>query len=232
MLNSMSQNMKFSDAIKQKKKGIMTKFDHYSPIYDFHFEKFHNQPHLPLSLLEIGVASGGSLFAWQEYFPTASINGIDINPDCKQYEDGNIKVFIGDQADAEFLNSVNERSGPFDIIIDDGGHMMSQQLTSFMTLFPLLRDGGFYVIEDLHTSYWPAYYDRGEKTIDVLKGLVDGLNFWGMEKIEIVEAGKDKTVTVKRERTYFDENILSIHFYNSIAFIEKGKNREGTIYKI
>lgn len=206
--------MKFSEAIKQRKRGTIRKFEHYSPIYDSHFERIQNQP---LSLLEIGVADGGSLFTWQEYFPKAAITGIDNNPVCKQYEEGNIKVFIGDQADAAFLQSVNEKTGPFDIVIDDGGHMMNQQITSFKTLFPLLKDGGYYVIEDWHTSYWPKYFDGGEKTIDFLKGLIDGLNFWAMEK-------------TKPE--FFSENILSIHFYNAIVFIEKGKNQEGNIYKI
>lgn len=217
--------MKFEDAIKRKKKGIIDKWDHYSSIYDFHFKRFHSLNYKPLRLLEIGVAEGGSLFAWQEYFPTATITGIDINPICKKYEEGNIKVFIGDQADTAFLNSVNEKSGPFDIIIDDGGHMMNQQLTSFKTLFPLLNDGGLYIIEDTHTSYWPRYFDSGEKTIDLLKRLIDGLNFWALEKIDVIENGKAKAVTVNRKRSYFDENILSLHFYNAMAIIEKGKNQ-------
>lgn len=224
--------MKFSDAIKQKKKGIISKFEHFLPIYDFHFEKFHNPSYKQLNLLEIGISNGGSLYTWQEYFPNANITGIDINRKCKQFEGENINIFIGDQSDVAFLNSINEKTGPYDIIVDDGGHMMSQQITSFKTLFPLLKDGGFYVIEDLHTSYWPAYSDGGEKTIEVLKRLIDGLNFWGMEKIEIIKEGKYKTVDVKRERSYFDENILSIHFYSSIVFIEKGKNKEGTIYEM
>jgi hypothetical protein len=222
--------MKFADAVKQKKKGVMEKFDHYSSIYDFHFERFHNLPR-PLRLLEIGVAEGGSLFTWHEYFPTAEICGIDINSQCQQYEEENIKVFIGDQSDAAFLNSVNQAGGPFDIIIDDGGHKMTQQITSFKTLFPLLQDGGFYVIEDLHTSYWPAYFDSGEKTIDVLKELVDGLTFWALEKIRILKDDKYRIISGNRARSYFDKNIRSIHFYSSIVFIEKGQNLEGTTYK-
>lgn len=214
--------MKFEEAIKQKKRGVIDKWSHYFPIYDFYFEKIQNQE---LRLLEIGVGLGGSLFTWQKYFPKALITGIDINPDCKKFEEDNIKVFIGDQADATFLKKVNEQTGPFDIVVDDGGHMMNQQLTSFKTLFPLLKDGGFYIIEDIHTSYWPRYFDGVAKTIDVLKGLIDGLNFWAMEKIDIIEDGRAKALIVKRERSYFDENILSIHFYNTLVLIEKGKNQ-------
>ena len=212
--------MKFLEAIKRRKKGVISKWEHIFHIYDSYFEKIQNRP---LNLLEIGIAGGGSLFTWKEYFPNSTITGIDINPDCKKFEEENIKVFIGDQANANFLKEVNAKTGPYDIVVDDGGHMMNQQITSFKTLFPLLNDGGFYVIEDWHTSYWPSYFDNGGKTIDFLKGLIDGLNFWAMEKIEVTENGKTKTVIIKRKQSSFAEIISSIHFYNAIVFIQKGQ---------
>ena len=49
------------------------------------------------------------------------------------------------------------RAGPYDIVIDDGGHVTGQQIVSLEQLFPAVRDGGFYVIEDTHTSFWPTY---------------------------------------------------------------------------
>ncbi|MDO8619478.1 MAG: class I SAM-dependent methyltransferase [Candidatus Daviesbacteria bacterium] len=205
--------MKFSEAVKQRKKGGIEKWEHFFPIYDSYFEEAQNQP---LSLLEIGVKDGGSLFTWKEYFPKASITGIDIDPDCKRYEEGNIKVFIGDQADPKFLESVNEQTGPYDIIIDDGGHMMNQQIISFKTLFCLLKDGGYYVIEDWHTSFMPEYFDGGEKTIDFLKNLIDRLNFWAIEG---------------SKPGYFSLNISYIGFHNAIVFIKKGRNREGKVIK-
>src|SRR3990167_166725 len=167
--------MKFSDAIKQKEKGRIRKWENHFPIYDSYFEEAQDQP---LNLLEIGVAWGGSLFTWQKYFPNSQITGIDNNPDCKKFEEDNIKVCIGDQADVNFLKEVNEKTGPYNIVIDDGGHMMNQQITSFKTLFPLLKDGGYYVIEDLHTSYWPAFFDSSENTVKMLKGLIDKLHWW------------------------------------------------------
>ena len=96
--------MKFSDAIKQKGKGRIRKWENHFPIYDSYFEEAQDQP---LNLLEIGVAWGGSLFTWQKYFPNSQITGIDNNPDCKKFEEDNIKVFIGDQADVNFLNHGN-----------------------------------------------------------------------------------------------------------------------------
>lgn len=203
--------MKFEDAIKQKGKGKIRKWAHHFPIYDSYFEAIQNRP---LSLLEIGVAWGGSMFTWQQYFPKAQITGIDINPDCKKFEEDNIKVFIGDQADVNFLKEVNNQTGPYDIIIDDGGHMMNQQITSFKTLFRLLKDGGHYVIEDYHTSFVPKYQDGGEKTLDFLKNLIDSMNFWAIEG---------------RKPGYFSLNVSYIGFHNGIVFIKKGQNREGKL---
>lgn len=203
--------MKLSDAIKGKKKGVIRKWQHYFPIYDSYFEKIQNQP---INLLEIGVDRGGSLFTWKEYFPKALIVGIDNNSKCKEFEDDNIKVFIGDQADSDFLKSVNRQAGPFDIIIDDGGHMMYQQITSFKTLFPLLTKEGYYIIEDWHTSYLPKYLSGEQKTVDFLKGLIDGLNYWAIPNLK---------------PTYFSKNILSLHFYSGIVIIKKGNNQKGKI---
>jgi len=199
--------MKLLEAIKNKKAGILRKMGHYFPIYDFYFEQIQDQP---FNLLEIGIGRGGSLYAWRNYFPQARITGIDINQGCKKYEGDGIRIFIGDQADTAFLERVNGETGPFDIIIDDGGHMMSQQTTSFKTLFPLLKNNGFYIIEDWHTSFMPRFLDGGGKTIDMLKGLIDGLNYW--------DTGK--------EPDYFAKNISSLHFYNGIVFIKKGENQE------
>lgn len=206
--------MKFADAVKQKKKGVIRKWEHHFPIYDSYFETKQDQP---LKLLEIGVAWGGSLFTWQRYFPQAKIIGIDTNPDCKKFEGDNIKVCIGDQADVDFLKKVNEENGPFDIVIDDGGHMMNQQLASFKTLFPLLKNGGYYVIEDYHTSFVEKYQDGGEKTLDFLKNLINSLNFWAIED---------------RKPGYFSLNVSYIGFYNSIVFIKKGKNRKGKVISV
>lgn len=198
--------MKLIEAIQKKNQGTIRKAEHYLPIYDFFFEKEQEKP---LNLLEIGVGWGGSLYTWVEYFPKGSITAIDNNPKRKQFEEGKIKIFIGDQADAEFLKSVNTQTGPYDIIIDDGGHMMQQQIISFQTLFPLLKDGGYYVIEDWQTSYLPKYFDGGQRTVEMLKDLIDGLNI-----------GTDPNV----QPSYYSQNIVSLHFYNGIAFIRKGKN--------
>lgn len=219
----------------------MRKLENYFPAFDFHFEKIQGQP---LKLLEIGVQNGGSLFTWRQYFPQATITGIDIDPACSQFEEENIRVFIGDQADVGFLESVNRAAGPYDIIIDDGGHTMNQQITSFKTLFPLLKDGGIYVIEDLHTSYWPAFFDGNGNTVKMLKGLVDKLHWWAKQserashffriknKLKRLSGKPEEASSIGVSGDYFADNIASIHFYDSLCFIYKGQVKHHEVHKI
>ena len=94
---------------------------------------------------------------WQDYFGAASrLAFLDIDPNCKIFEVSGVAVEIGDQSDHGFLQNIAAKHGPFDIIIDDGGHKMDQQKASFNGLWAQLYDGGLYVVEDTHTSYWRA----------------------------------------------------------------------------
>ena len=105
------------------------KWHHYFDIYEENFLKYKKKG---ITLLEIGVSKGGSLKMWQNYFNKESlIVGIDILPECKKYEHENIKIFIGDQKNINFLESVIKSIGKPDIIIDDGGHSSNQQIISF-----------------------------------------------------------------------------------------------------
>ena len=95
---------------------------------------------------------------WKEYFhPDSTIVGIDIDTSCQAHEiaDQNVFVRIGSQADPTFLASVNGEFGPFNIILDDGSHKTHHQIISFGALFrDALKDGGCYMVEDVHTNYW------------------------------------------------------------------------------
>lgn len=177
-----------------------------------------------LTILEIGVggynvpyAGGASLKMWKRYFPKANIFAIDIF-DKSPLNEKRIKIFKGSQADPVFLQSVIAETGPLDIIVDDGSHMNAHVLASFELLFPHLRSGGCYVIEDLQTSYWPAFGGSedplaSDTGIALCKRLVDGLNW---EEFRHRSPGR------------FDAEITAIHMYHNLAFIEKGRNVEGT----
>ena len=75
--------------------------EHYIEIYDKHFYAYRNKE---ITFVEIGVSHGGSLQMWREYFgEKALLIGIDINPECKKFEEENTKIFIGSQTDVAFL---------------------------------------------------------------------------------------------------------------------------------
>ena len=105
---------------------------------------------------------GGSLNMWSNYFwENTKIYGIDIDPRCKEFEKNNIEIFIGSQSDKNFLEKLN-KIPKVDILIDDGGHSMEQQIITFNTLFSHIKDDGIYLCEDIHTSYW-LYFGGGYK---------------------------------------------------------------------
>ena len=179
--------------------------------YDLYYEK-HLGPirFTPLVLLEVGVQRGKSLRMWEEYFPAAQISAIDIDEKCMRHQSERSRVFIGSQTDRDFLLQVVEASGGhFDVIVDDGGHSMDQQLTSFEVLFPLLRHGGIYVIEDLVTSYMEIFGggppEKPGTTVAFLKELMDSLNL----------------SSTKVDARLHPLSISGLHFYPGIAFIIK-----------
>ena len=86
------------------------------------------------------------------------IFGIDVDPKCAAF-DGTAVVRIGSQDDPKFLRDVAAEMKGIDVVLDDGSHVGRHQRASFDVLFPLLSDGGIYIIEDVCTSYWPHWED-------------------------------------------------------------------------
>ena len=135
-------------------KGTMDYGHSYTTLYD---ELFGELSKGHVKMLEIGVADprfpGASLKMWKEYFPDIQLIGYDINPDAKQFEENGVSVYIGDQNNPDHLEDcVDLYGGEFDIILDDGSHYGEHIVTSFKTLYPYLKEGGIYVIEDLHAA--------------------------------------------------------------------------------
>ncbi len=122
----------------------------YVEIYE---QLFAPMRHRGLRILEIGVEEGKSMRLWEAYFPTANIFGLDIMSKT-QHDSARVATLVADQGKREELKAALDRIGrDFDIIIDDGGHRMDQQQISFATLFPVVKPGGLYIIEDIHTSF-------------------------------------------------------------------------------
>lgn len=188
---------------------LIHKWSHYFDVYDRHFHRFRDQE---IVILEIGVSQGGSLQMWKDYFgPKAKIYGIDIDPACKSLEEDNIEIFIGSQSDRDFLRLVKKQIPKVDILIDDGGHTMTQQIVSFEELFDHVKDKGVYLCEDMHTSYWIKFgggYRRSGSFIEYSKNFVDYINAWHSHQ---------KGLKVSD----FTRSVDSVHFYDSIVVLEK-----------
>lgn len=199
----------------------------FTTLYWHYFQRLRHQP---LRLLEIGIDSGGSLKMWEQFFEKALIYGIDAG-NCSHLDDTRIKTFQGDQADASFLkDTITKTGGCFDIVIDDGGHQMQQQIVSFQTLWPHVVPGGCYVIEDLQTSYYPAEigygggYKSSNTAIEMLKCLIDHLNEEYLNQFgnKISDSFSDITgFGYECKQTPFHNFLESICFHKNIVFVFK-----------
>jgi len=130
------------------------KWDNYPEVYMEVFDGLRGRK--DLKILEIGVLHGGSLELLRAFFDKSSrIMGIDIDNKCANVATDDTSIRIGSSTDPDFLNKCVKELGGIDIVIDDGSHDSRHQRIAFETLFPLLKDGGIYLIEDLeHSYYW------------------------------------------------------------------------------
>lgn len=198
----------------------------YTPHYQKHFRPFKFKR---INLLEIGVGGydlltkgGNSLRMWKSYFPFAKIFSMDIY-DKSFLQERRIKIYKGSQVDAQLLDKMVADIGDLDIIIDDGSHINEHVIKTFEMLFPKLKNGGIYVIEDTQTSYWEEYggtsedFNKEGTIYHFFKALIDGLN---CEEFMIDDYKK----------SYYDKHIIAMHFYHNMIFIYKGLNDEPSNY--
>jgi hypothetical protein len=188
---------------------IIHKWTHYFPAYERHFSQFMGRN---CTFIEIGCGEGGSLQMWKQYLgPLATIVGIDIRPECAAFEEDQIHIRIGDQADPGFLRSIVEEFGVPDVVLDDGSHVMSHIKASFDALYPLMGPRSVYFVEDLHTAYWEEYEGGlgcDSSFIEHCKRMIDELN-----------AVHTRGAVPE---TVFSRTTISMHVYDSIVVFEKG----------
>ncbi len=187
----------------------------YMHMYAHEFARFKDEP---IRFLEIGLWEGASAKLWETYFPKAELHFLDISFDALKYRSGRSHYHLCNQEDpADLQRFLSQVPGPFDIIVDDGGHTARQQLTSFSHLFPRVQSGGIYVIEDLHSSYWGG--TGPGSTIHFLKALVDEVNFIGARTGRASQANVPDEV--RPEMTFYRDQVRSISFSSSVAVIER-----------
>jgi len=168
----------------------------YTYLYD---EIFAPIRYKPVRVLEIGYARGRGPRMLAEFFPRGIIHSFDINKDLYRHQKNLSKelrkrtiFYVGDQSDPASMQEVLEKvyNGPrnkdkrgyrqFDIIIDDGSHVPEHQQTSFNFLWPEVKPGGLYIIEDWH----PYYVDGEHETVSWLFKKVHELNRAGDKDAE------------------------------------------------
>lgn len=202
-----------------------SKYGHnFNKLYHKYFQELRDDP---LNLLEVGVAAGHSIQMWAKYFTNAKL--VSLDHDIKGYHyppNDRITIVKGDQRDTNLLMDLHTNHGPFDIIIDDGSHIDSYTKTTFDTLFPLLKSGGLYIVEDLHTSYHSVVHgiDNTPDFINHVKELVDCVNSHGYcMSGNVVNCSKNEDYQwcEHRKMKEMDKLIEFIHFYKSIVFIKK-----------
>ena len=192
----------------------------YFDLYERYFSRFKGRD---INLLEIGVQNGGSTKMWEYYFkkinPNFKINifGIDIDNRVKSLgiENENIKLFVGSQSDRDFLRKLKSEIPKIDILIDDGGHRMEEQIITFEEMYPHIKDDGIYWCEDCHTSYcWRLSggcygYKNPNSYIEYMKNLIDSINAYYATKKDSLEVSN------------FTNTAYGIYFHEKVVVVEK-----------
>lgn len=214
---------------------VSDKWSLYLDEYDRIFAPFRDRP---VHLLEIGIQNGGSLEIWSKFFDQSkSIVGCDINPDCQKlrYEEPHIQVIVGDANTDTVEQKILSVSSEFEIVIDDGSHRSSDIVRTFVRYFPHISEGGMFVAEDLHCSYWENYEGglfHPFSSVAFFKRLADVISHehWGNHhsRRDVLRGFFAEYACEMNEQLLAE--VHSIEFINSICIVRKktaAKNQLG-----
>jgi hypothetical protein len=178
------------------------KWLHYFELYHRHLHKFVGRE---VTIVEVGVYSGGSMQMWRGYFGEGCrVHGVDIREECKVFEDSFTTIHIGNQADRGFWKQFRASVPAVDVLIDDGGHQPEQQMVTLEEMLPHLRPGGVYICEDIHRV--------GNRFTAFAHALADELNAY---------ARLPQHQELASTATPFQAAVDSVHFYPFVVVIEK-----------
>lgn len=198
----------------------------YTRVYSNYFKELRDKP---IRFLEIGIYKGDSVKFWESYFSQAELHFIDITSQYIEYHSPRSFYHFLDQENIYALQYfARSVGGQFDVIIDDGGHTMMQQINSLIALFPYVKSGGMYIIEDLHTSYWTQFGGSGTMSnpradpgtaIHFLKSLIDSVNAVGAKSAKANFSLAPPYIL--NNLTFWEKEVRSMHFFDSICIIFK-----------
>ena len=197
----------------KKSENFCIKYEKYFDVYEKYFSKYREKN---IIFVEIGIFNGGSLKVWKEYFgPNAKIIGIDLNPDCKKFEEDGIEIHIGNQSDPKFWDDFFKKVGNVDVILDDGGHTNLDQIITTIKCAEKINDNGIIMVEDTHSSYIEEYNSKEKFSfINFTKKIIDDVNL---------------TFPLANHKNYFNYSlnhlIYSSHFYESIVVFEINRKK-------
>jgi GT2 family glycosyltransferase/glycosyltransferase involved in cell wall biosynthesis len=218
----------------QHRTKVSDKWSSYLRLYDHLFSHLRDRP---ISLLEIGVQNGGSLELWAKYFSRARvIVGCDVDEACAKltFDDARIQVVVGDVVDDDTLDRLRAASPEYAIIIDDGSHRSSDVIRAFALYFPLVAEGGCYVVEDVHCSYW-AKFEGGLyhpwSAMSFFKRLADVANreHWGVD-VPIDRLLVDFRIAYDIDLPTADfATVASVSFHDSVCIVTKRRSGESSL---
>ena len=182
----------------------------YTPVYDKYFNQYVGKG---ITFLEIGIGGyefndrgGGSLNMWAEYFENAEIIGVDLYDKSQIKKDSRVQIHKFSQDNGMAFFNLFQQGIP-EIVIDDASHRNDLTIQTFKIVFPYLKEGAIYVVEDTHTSYWKEHFN-GTNDLESQQTII-GFFRNQLHSLQI-ESGVEN---------YF--GIKSIHFYNKQIFIFK-----------
>jgi hypothetical protein len=122
--------------------------------YTTTYEKYIPR-HKKITMLEIGVWKGDSIRMWNKYNEKIDLYAIDINPGVTSHFTGieNVSLHIGNQSDLILIDDIFKSVETFDVVVDDGSHNYHDIFVSYLAIFPKLKNGSIYFIEDLHAPH-------------------------------------------------------------------------------
>ncbi|MDP9094133.1 MAG: class I SAM-dependent methyltransferase [Actinomycetota bacterium] len=205
---SLSGNPMYAYFSANRSGSILDKWIHYFPIYTKHLDRFRGRP---VRVLEIGVYRGGGLSMLAHYLgPSARLVGLDVDEAAVRAVHDRFPVILGDQEDPAVLRKLSDEHGPFDVIIDDGGHTMQQQIVTIETLFPLLQDGGVFLVEDCHTSYWSEFGGGLRKPDTFIE--------WAKLRVDDLHSRHERSID---NDSVWATAVDGVHVYDSVVVLEK-----------
>jgi hypothetical protein len=166
------------------------------------------------TFIETGIANGGSLFMWRNWFgPRARIIGIDLNPESAKWREHGFEIFIGDQGDPVFWADTYSKIGSFDAFLDDGGHQSFQQIITAREAIRFARKDCVIAVEDTCTSFMKEFSRHHNRSfLNFSKDATDVLVANNNEFFE------DQFPPIDNVEIISDfENVYSIHFYSGIV---------------